>query len=311
MQTSVTPSTLLLRQLDEFFKLLPNVREGSVEAIHEARVASRRMRAILPLLAGRLTPSDLEHFGEVLRRVGRCRDLDVQLELLQSLEPALPRTGADVQELRAAWRAKRERRVRRLVKSFERLRVEHELHHLAHLIRDRAPLLFSIRRHASAASAWDAMLAGQMRELAGRLAADIDRAGGLMFPNRLHSARVTIKKLRYATEIATVTGMAHLDGAVRAMRKTQQLLGRIHDLDVLASTLRDTSHGEERILPLVDFQRRVLHQRYLRRRDSVLTACSEAAIGASRDRRARVARRAALIAALPVAALALPLARRA
>ena len=315
MPTAVTPSTLLLRQLDEFFKLLPALRDGSSEAIHQARVATRRMRALVPLLAGRFTPADLEKLDSLLqrltRRLGRARDVDVQLELLESLEPAAPRTGDDVQALRSEWRARRDRRVRRLIKSLERLRVEQRLGEVASSLRDHAPAFFSVRRHASAAPTWENILGAELRELAGAVATGVDRAGGVIFSNRLHSARIAIKKLRYAMEIATVTGRANLQDSVRSVRKAQQILGSIHDLDVLAKALRDTPHGEQRILPVVEYQRRTLHDRYLRRRSAVLAACTDAATAASREHRARVARRTALIASVPIAMLAIPFARRA
>ena len=315
MPTAVTPSTLLLRQLDEFFNLLPAVRDGSSEAIHKARVATRRMRAVVPLLAGRFTPADLEHLDgllrKVTRRLGRARDVDVQLELLKSIEPAAPRTGEDVQLLRSEWRARRDRRVRRLIKSLERLRVEQQLGDIAARLRTHAPAFLIARRYPFAAPVWANVLGAELRDLAGAVAADIDRAGGVMFSNRLHEARISIKKLRYAMEIATVTGRANLERSVRSVRKAQQILGCIHDLDMLAEAVRKTPHGEQRILPVVDHQRRTLHDRYLRRRADVLAACSDAATAASREHRARVVRRTALIASVPIAMLAIPFARRA
>ena len=314
MPTTVTPSTLLVRQLDEFVTLLPALRDGSSDAIHNGRIATRRMRAVLPLLAGRLTPNDLEHFRRTLkrltRRLGRARDLDVQLELLEELEPATLNTGEDVQSLRAEWRGEREKSVRRLVKTMERLRVESVLDALRRAASgDRVPM-FAIRRYA-AAPLWESVVTAQLRELAGTVAEAVDRAGGAMFPKRLHGARVSIKKLRYAMEIATATGAAKLEDAVVSMRKAQQILGRMHDLDVLAEAIRVTRHGAERIMPVVEYRQHALHARYLRRRADILTACREAAVAASREHRSRTMRRTALIASVPLAVLALPLARRA
>ena len=273
------------------------------------------MRAVVPLLAGRFTPADLEHLDgllrKVTRRLGRARDVDVQLELLERIEPAAPRTGEDVQVLRSEWRARRDRRVRRLIKSLERLRVEQQLGDVAARLRTHAPGFLVALRYPFAAPAWENVLGAELRDLAGAVAAAIDRAGGVIFSNRLHETRISIKKLRYAMEIATVTGRADLERSVRSVRKAQQLLGSIHDLDVLAQALSKTRHGEERILPVVEHQRRTFHDRYLRRRAAVLAACSAAATAARREDRARVARRTALIASVPIAMLAVPFARRA
>ena len=92
MPSSVTPTTLLLRQIEKFQELLPAVRDGGSTAIHDARVATRRMRELVPLVVGGLMPSDTERLDRTLRkatrRLGRARDREVMLETLAAREPA-------------------------------------------------------------------------------------------------------------------------------------------------------------------------------------------------------------------------------
>jgi CHAD domain-containing protein len=313
MAPSVTPATLLLRQTDDFLSFLPDVRNGVSTAIHDARVATRRMRELLPLVAAALRPSDLEDLGRVLRRatrrLGRARDLDVRLELFSTLEPAVPVSAGELGRLRNEWREKRERRVRRAIKALERLDVDVLFGELRQTLQHR-PLLYGIRRHASAATPWEDVLAAQLRQRAGDVSDAIVRAGGVLFHNRLHATRVAMKKLRYSMEISTATGREDFEQELRAVRKTQELLGRLHDLDMLAGAVRDARLGAQRLLPLIDLHRRRLHERYLRRRDAVLATCAHASVAASRDRRARLAR-TALVASVPLAMLTMPLIKRA
>jgi CHAD domain-containing protein len=315
MPTSVTPSSLLLHQFDLFLSLIPAVRDGDTDAIHDARVATRRIRELLPLSAARFTPSDLEHIDAAVRRVasrlGRARDLDVRLELLTSLERAVPSAATTAAQGRAHWMSRRDTLVKRAIKSMERVDIAQVVEQARLSLRHQAPLLFAVRRHVSAADRWEDLLAAQMRQRAGDVTEALQRAGGLSFPNRLHRLRIALKKLRYSMEIASETGRGAFSRELRGMKKAQELLGRIHDHDVLADALRDERLGQSDLQPLVEFRRRELHARYLRRRAGILEVCARAARSASRHHRSLAGRRAAVVATLPLAVLAVPLLRRA
>ena len=138
-----------------------------------------------------------------------------------------------------------------------------------------------------------------------------DTRGGVLFPNRLHGARVSVKKLRYAMEIATATGRIDFEHDLRQVRKAQELLGGMHDHDVLAASLRTARLGAQRLLPLIELERRRLHTRYLRRRAALLKISGRAAVCERRDHRSLAIRRSMLAASVPLAMLAVPLVRRA
>jgi CHAD domain-containing protein len=66
-----------------------------------------------------------------------------------------------------------------------------------------------------------------------RLERAIDDAGQIYAPEGLHAVRIAAKKLRYALEIADESGAAPCASTVRLIKKVQDTLGRLHDLQVL------------------------------------------------------------------------------
>lgn len=86
----------ILRRLTEDLQAeADGVRESDdIEYIHRMRVASRRVRAALPLFAHCLPDSIYKQAGKrvrsITRSLGAARDLDVQIEFLQSFLTSLP-----------------------------------------------------------------------------------------------------------------------------------------------------------------------------------------------------------------------------
>src|SRR5882672_3805721 len=64
---------LLHKRLEQFTRMLHAIGEGDVRALHRTRVASRRLREILPVL--QLKPQAADRFDlQVLRRVASAID---------------------------------------------------------------------------------------------------------------------------------------------------------------------------------------------------------------------------------------------
>src|SRR6188508_3387603 len=78
---------LLRARIDRFTRMLHGVEAGDVSAVHHARVATRRLRELLPIL--QLDRSVAEKLGHRLRRttrrLGAVRELDVLLLLTEEL----------------------------------------------------------------------------------------------------------------------------------------------------------------------------------------------------------------------------------
>src|SRR5215471_507452 len=83
-------SQLLKRRLDRLTRPLPDLERGDVAALHSTRVASRRLRELMPMLQ---IDADKERklsrrLQKITRRLGVVRELDVLLLLIDELHVA-------------------------------------------------------------------------------------------------------------------------------------------------------------------------------------------------------------------------------
>jgi CHAD domain-containing protein len=80
---------------------------------------------------------------------------------------------------------------------------------------------------------WREALAARLAKRAKRLGAAIGAAGQIYNPESLHQVRIATKKLRYGLEIAGEGGIRSANALVRRLKRAQDTLGRLHDLQVL------------------------------------------------------------------------------
>ena len=73
------------------------------------------------------------------------------------------------------------------------------------------------------------------------LRAAIENAAGIYLPDRLHEVRIAVKKLRYALEIARDLSGSRATARIRTLKRVQDLLGRMHDLEMLIARTRADS----------------------------------------------------------------------
>lgn len=200
----------------------------SPEAVHRMRVATRRLRAALPLLGAELEVRDqmMKRLRWIARRLGAVRDRDVIIELVEH----------HLTSLRGAERA-------RLGATIRRLRKER---------RERLELL----AEAFTGNKWRKLL----RSLRGfaqrpRLLPDVDPVGPRVMAQadlmaaavaahpgmtlarptsrELHRLRIAFKRLRYVLEVhATLDALAY-GTELRLARELQDALGAIHDHDLV------------------------------------------------------------------------------
>ena len=125
MFRNVTPHHLFNTHIHSLRTTLPGVFDGSDRSIHDARIATRRLREILPLLDAskrRKHVDDLhEKFKQLGRWLGRVRDADVRVALLASLETRIPHAAPSLVVVRQQREKARLDLVRRLIKRLERL----------------------------------------------------------------------------------------------------------------------------------------------------------------------------------------------
>jgi CHAD domain-containing protein len=105
-------------------------------------------------------------------------------------------------------------------------------------------------------------------------------AGAVYLPERLHTVRIAVKKLRYAFELATDLAGEKAGAELRVLKRAQDGLGRMHDLQMLIERVRQVQAAltppnltvwrdlDALGLTLED-DCRVLHARYMRQRDDI------------------------------------------
>jgi len=268
-----TPTTLLEGQLAFLDAQIPGIRDGDIEAIHDGRVATRRVRELLPLCRPEQSTGDefRRTIRDVGRGLGRVRDLDVEIALLELLEQRVPRAGSLFALRRHAAGAKRQRRLRKLLKG-----LPDRLSPRARFLLIRSPRQVVHDRVWPAG--WRTTLRDQLQSRRQEAEGAVAHAGGVYFPNRLHEARIAVKKLRYSAELAVATGVAAIrPRVIRRFRKAQDALGEIHDWQLLLSALEATpssdANGSETVIMLLRSDIAARHRRFLERRDDLLSAC--------------------------------------
>lgn len=219
---------LLQRRARELKRHLPAAIAGDHHAVHQARVATRRLREAVPVLAAGLKNSKAKKAGRKIRRLTRAlggvRELDVTLHLLDELAQAgeVPRTA--LEDVRAHVLAERDRRRSGMLERMDHVNLDK----LGRRLQSVSEALES-----SSDESWREVLGTRLLKRARRLSASVDQAGQMYMPERLHAVRIAAKKLRYALELAADSGTAAAAPHVRSIKRAQDLLGRLHDLQIL------------------------------------------------------------------------------
>ena len=210
---------------------------GKDTGVHQARVASRRLREALPVLTEGLQNTKKSKAERKIRRLtqalGTVRELDVTLHLIDELtdRPSIPRTA--LTDVRAQVIEAREKRRAVMLERVGKVNTDK----LSRRLREVA----SVVANPTSGHAWRAALATRIVRRARRLEKAIDDAGQIYNPEALHDVRIAAKKLRYALEIADESGAAPCAVAVRTIRRVQDTLGRLHDLQVLQHHVADVA----------------------------------------------------------------------
>jgi CHAD domain-containing protein len=85
------------------------------------------------------------------------------------------------------------------------------------------------------------------------LAVALEEAGPVYVPERLHVVRISTKKLRYALEIARDAGVAAATPLVKILKRHQERLGKLHDLQMLLKHVRETDGVGSRVNDLAAY----------------------------------------------------------
>lgn len=261
--------SLVRERIKDLFVNLPLAMAGREESVHQIRVASRRLRVILPLAAvkpkGRKVRRAVRDLKKLTRTAGTSRDLDVAKDLLSrvaSLDPGAAPSSRSVlsRRLRDA-RGRARKRLAEGLLDFDIAGLRQDLRRITALGgEERFSALMRVRL---------------MRELEGaevleKMAALDDRFD----PEPLHEVRSRIRRLRYSAEFGAALACAPPEAA-KEFREMQEILGEMHDAWVLARWLGrqkelagkagryDESAEAERLESASEDLSRALHVKYL------------------------------------------------
>ena len=282
MEHSALSVALLRQRLVSLLKAMPAAQAGDHTSVHQARVASRRLRQALPLLGVRADAHALDRADRRVRRITRAlgpvRELDVTLLLLAELarKRAVPRRA--IARVKAAVTEERQKRRREMlaeIKPSKLNKLRKRLVEVAAPESERPERRSALAEANSQAAARAALLKGA-----------IERAGGIYLADRLHRVRVAAKKLRYALEIQReLTGTRSMTNLNR-LKVQQDLLGRMHDLEILIDrargvqatlTPRDRRGMAElkTLIRVLEDECREGHAAYMRARPALLKMCDQ------------------------------------
>ena len=220
-----------------------------VECLHQARVASRRLRSGLRMFGGVFGRKKRRKWRRSIRRLtrglGAARDRDVQMILLEDVLACLSDEAARAGIERLLLRTGRQREAlqRKVVKALDRL--------------DRSGVLKDIRSTTKAMIS-DLKAEGVTiqsplvflraeRMILRRLEKLLTYQDCLDDPAdkpRHHAMRIVTKRLRYTMEICGPVYEGALDEAIQAAKDLQTALGEVHDCDVWMDRLPAFAEAE-------------------------------------------------------------------
>jgi CHAD domain-containing protein/CYTH domain-containing protein len=203
-------------------------RDG--EALHDFRVAVRRLRSVLRGYRRWLGRSAAKKVRKRFQDLGRAtnagRDAEVQLGWLEAQRPNLARgerTGLN-------WLVRRQRAARRENYAQARRHVREDFARAAEMLEKRLGELEATQ------PLFRETLAALLRRHAGDLEARMTAIRGPEDEENAHEARISAKRLRYLLE-PVGTEAEGVKPLVAHLKDLQDLLGALHDMHVLEAAL--------------------------------------------------------------------------
>jgi CHAD domain-containing protein/CYTH domain-containing protein len=232
-----------LRVLEDARTALSRVASGEgADALHEFRVNLRRLRSTLqafePHLEAQPTRQALERLRELGRGSNAARDAEVQIAWLeaQASELSPVQRGALrwlVRDLSRRLDQTHGRLLENLPERFEKLRAD--------LARSLGGYRTWVQLDSpSPAPSFASVLAERLRRQSARLHESLAAIGSPADHVGCHEARIEAKRLRYLLE-PVARFVPEGKRAVRSLKGLQDVLGEMHDLEILMQTLESAA----------------------------------------------------------------------
>jgi CHAD domain-containing protein len=270
---------------------LPHARRGDARGVHHVRTASRRLREALKLAAEAVPDAGAERLRRDVRKASRAcaalRDADVRIETFRrEVRHGDFHPGA-IACVQRALTTDRDAALEALPTLLGAIDLDRW--------QGREKTLTAALEDTRGSAVVDRAMARQVRRRAGDLRRALDEAGTLYSPERLHRARIGVKKLRYLQELTHALG-SHAPDPTPLLKRMQGELGRMQDLHVLEQRIRaiepevsdaGVTLGLTAIADAVERDGRAAHARFLRHVEPLRDAARETALTLSAEVSAR------------------------
>jgi CHAD domain-containing protein/CYTH domain-containing protein len=224
---------------------------SDAEALHDFRVALRRLRSTLSAyraqLAGSISGKRRRQIRELASSTGTARDAEVQIAWLGAQRERLPRHHRPALD----WLVKKLEARRQAAYRDVRQALRDRFQRLAPKLSD-ALAVYQGRLEETPRDSFAGTVAELLRSHVAALHEALEEVGSAADVEAAHRARIKAKRLRYLLE--PLRGNAHADGsaAVKTMKGLQDVLGELHDGHVLASLVAEagveaSSEGARRV----------------------------------------------------------------
>jgi CHAD domain-containing protein len=239
---------------------------------------------------------------KLTKQLGAVRELDVSMIVIQELgrDPRYPSTAvkrvtASIEDARRAARD-------HLVTKLPLAKLRRLAYRLEQAVRRRESNKGGHRpgKHESR-RAW--LWTGDARAVrrADQVRLAVEAAGAMYNAERLHEVRIALKKLRYAAELRVEARHRRATADIGVLKGVQDLLGRLHDLEVLIAHVRHMQasprapevtewHELGLVVHAVEDECRGLHARYIHGRTKLIAVVDR--IAGAKLRRVLVRHRA-------------------
>lgn len=232
-------------QLDALVTQMAGVRRNEdVEPVHQARVASRRLRVALGMFADCFDAKRVGRWRKRIRRLtrglGPARDLDVHIIFVEGILAGLDekdrRRRPGIERLLLRLRQDREDAQPKVLKTLDALNKGDPLAEMHGEIERTRFLLRTQDVPLQGPVVFERAAAHILRRKQDLLAA----APALSDPEDVaghHRVRIAAKKLRYTMEVCVPAFDKRLSDAIKTVKKVQSFLGDVHDCDVWIADL--------------------------------------------------------------------------
>ena len=243
---------LALRHLNRFVSLEAKVLKGDdPDAIHDMRVASRRLQQVLDLIFPNPLPREARRLRRKIRRcrraLGDVRNCDV---LLEHVEARLARRRNSNREV---WAAVKQHLEERRSESFARairklskvnlavfyMRTKAVLERLRPAPDNQPPAHALVQPNGLTLEPFPPRLAQALLGIWSEFEAQVAASHREASASSIHAARIGAKRLRYLLEVVNQFGIPGSSRALAWLRRIQQSLGDWHDMEVLEEMIID------------------------------------------------------------------------